>query len=183
MIVYQACVRITVMERIIDEYDTKLVEAGCAPGSARYGALLSFNRDISEVMPYLNAVMDNPRYDHDNRILIVREDEQAYAIRPHEINIARANNWQEAQQLASGIVEKINGIWQEREGITPRLSERKIPAVINIYKLLPGTNCKECGYPTCLAFANDLGQGKVFPENCPPLSGQGKDKILTLFAD
>ncbi len=40
------------MDRIIDEYETKLVEAGCAPGSARYGALLSFDRDISAVMPY-----------------------------------------------------------------------------------------------------------------------------------
>ncbi len=183
MIAFKTCDRIQVMDRIIDEYDIKLVETGCAPGSARYGALLSFDRDISAVMPYLNAVMDNPRYDHDNRILILREDEQAYAIRPREINIARANNWHEAQQLAAEVVEKINGIWQEREGITPRLAERKIPAVIDIFKLLPGTNCKECGYPTCLAFANDLGQGKVFPENSPPLSAQGKEKILTLFAD
>ncbi|MFC1991235.1 (Fe-S)-binding protein [Chloroflexota bacterium] len=171
------------MDKIIDEYEIKLIEAGCAPGSARYGALLKFDRDISAVMPYLNAKMDNPRYDHDNRILILRESDQAYAIRPKEINIARANNWQQAQELATGIVDKINTIWQERDSITPRLSERKIPAVIDIFKLLPKTNCKDCGYLTCLAFAADLAQGKVFLENCPPLSGEGREKILALFPD
>ncbi len=127
--------------------------------------------------------MDNPRYDHDNRILILRESAQVYAIRPKEINIARANDWEQAQELASGIVDKINTIWQERESITPRLSERKMPAVIDIFKLLPKTNCKECGYATCLAFSADLCQGKVFLENCPPLSGESKEKILALFTD
>jgi len=171
------------MERIIDEYEVKLVEAGCAPGSARYGALLSLEGDISAVMPYLNALMDNPRYDHDNHILILRESDQAYAIRPREINIARADDWQQAQELATGIVDKINSTWQERNSITPRLSEKKIPAVINIFKLLPKTNCKECGYATCLAFAADLVQGMVFPENCPPLSEEGREEIQGLFED
>ena len=171
------------MDSIINEYEIKLVEAGCAPGSARYGAVLNLNQDISPVLPYLNAVMDNPRYDHDNQILILREAEQAYAIRPYEIRIARADNWSEAQEIAAETVEMINRVWQDRESITPRYSERKMPAVIDIFKLLPKTNCKDCSYPTCLAFAADLCQGKVFPENCPPLSGEGKEKILALFAD
>ncbi|MFC2014737.1 (Fe-S)-binding protein [Chloroflexota bacterium] len=177
------CGRIHLMDRIIDKYEITLVEAGCAPGSARYGALLSFDSDISAVMPYLNEVMDNPRYDHDNRILIVRESEQAYAIRPKEINIARANNLQQAQELATGIVDKINSTWQERDGITPRFSERKIPAVIDIFKLLPKNNCKECGCTTCLAFAAEVAQGKSFLENCPPLTTEGREKMLVLFAD
>jgi ArsR family metal-binding transcriptional regulator len=32
---------------------------------------------------------------------------------------------------------------------------------LQIYSLLPKTNCKKCGYPTCLAFAMALAQGKV----------------------
>jgi len=171
------------MDRIIDEYEVKLVEAGCAPGSARYGALLRLEKDISPVMPYLNAVLDESRYDHANHILILRESDQAYALRPDEIRIARANNWQEAQELALDIVNKINTTWQERESITPRITERKVPAVIEIFKLLPKTNCRECGYTTCLAFAADLVQGKVFPENCPPLPAEAKEEILALFND
>jgi acetyl-CoA decarbonylase/synthase complex subunit gamma len=40
---------------------------------------------------------------------------------------------------------------------------------LDIYKLLPKTNCKECGFPTCLAFAMKLAAGKVDVEKCPCL--------------
>jgi tetrahydromethanopterin S-methyltransferase subunit A len=36
-------------------------------------------------------------------------------------------------------------------------------------RLLPGTNCKKCGKPTCLAFAFDLAKKKVAVEDCPVL--------------
>jgi len=38
---------------------------------------------------------------------------------------------------------------------------------LQIFKLLPNTNCKECGYPTCLAFAMKLAAGKESLEKCP----------------
>ncbi|MHA1339428.1 MAG: (Fe-S)-binding protein [Promethearchaeota archaeon] len=40
---------------------------------------------------------------------------------------------------------------------------------MKIYKLLPRTNCKKCGKPTCMAFAADLAKGAVKLEDCPPL--------------
>jgi acetyl-CoA decarbonylase/synthase complex subunit gamma len=38
---------------------------------------------------------------------------------------------------------------------------------IQIYKLLPQTNCKECGFPTCLAFAMKLAAKQVELSACP----------------
>jgi CO dehydrogenase/acetyl-CoA synthase gamma subunit (corrinoid Fe-S protein) len=35
--------------------------------------------------------------------------------------------------------------------------------------LLPGTNCKKCGKPTCLAFAIDLAKKRMAVEGCPVL--------------
>jgi len=40
---------------------------------------------------------------------------------------------------------------------------------LDIFKLLPKTNCKRCGYPTCLAFAMKLAAGKAEVEACPDL--------------
>jgi len=40
---------------------------------------------------------------------------------------------------------------------------------LEIYKHLPKTNCKKCGYPTCLAFAMKLAIGKAEVEACPDL--------------
>lgn len=169
------------MERLINNYEIRLVEAGCAPGSGRYGVDVTPEEDISPVFPYLNEVMPNASYDHENQVLILRESDQAYACRPGEIRIARAENWQQAEELAAEIVSKLNDTWQQRESITPRFKERKVPAVIDIFKLLPRSNCHDCGYPTCLAFAADLRNGTVQLEQCPPLSKENRDKILELF--
>ncbi len=46
---------------------------------------------------------------------------------------------------------------------------------LDIYKLLPKKNCKECGEPTCLTFAMKLASGKVKPEECPYLDDKVKE--------
>jgi acetyl-CoA decarbonylase/synthase complex subunit gamma len=48
---------------------------------------------------------------------------------------------------------------------------------IEIFKLLPKTNCKECGEPTCLAFAMKLAAGKAELTACPYVSEEAKAKL------
>jgi acetyl-CoA decarbonylase/synthase complex subunit gamma len=48
---------------------------------------------------------------------------------------------------------------------------------IQIFKLLPKTNCGKCGYPTCLAFAMALAAGKVELEKCPTVSDEAKGQL------
>jgi acetyl-CoA decarbonylase/synthase complex subunit gamma len=48
---------------------------------------------------------------------------------------------------------------------------------IEIFKLLPKTNCKECGEPTCLAFAMKLAAGKADLSACPYVSEEAKAKL------
>lgn len=48
---------------------------------------------------------------------------------------------------------------------------------IEIYKKLPRTNCKECGFPTCLAFAMNVAAGKVGLEQCPYVSEEAKAEL------
>src|ERR1039458_301915 len=45
---------------------------------------------------------------------------------------------------------------------------------LQIFKLLPNTNCKRCGYPTCLTFAMKLAAGKEALEKCPDASPEAK---------
>ena len=45
---------------------------------------------------------------------------------------------------------------------------------IEIFKLLPKTNCGECGVPTCLAFAMSLAAGKAELSKCPYVSEETK---------
>lgn len=48
---------------------------------------------------------------------------------------------------------------------------------LDIYKLLPKTNCKECGFSTCLAFAMALAQKKVSLDKCPHVTAQAKQAL------
>lgn len=48
---------------------------------------------------------------------------------------------------------------------------------IEIYKFLPKTNCKKCGFPTCLAFAMKLAQGQAELSKCPDVSEEAKQKL------
>jgi acetyl-CoA decarbonylase/synthase complex subunit gamma len=48
---------------------------------------------------------------------------------------------------------------------------------IQIFKLLPKTNCGECGSPTCLAFAMALAAGKAELAQCPTISDEAKEQL------
>ncbi len=48
---------------------------------------------------------------------------------------------------------------------------------LDIFKLLPKTNCKDCGFPTCLAFAMQLAAGKVELDKCPHVSEEAKQAL------
>jgi len=45
---------------------------------------------------------------------------------------------------------------------------------LDIFKLSPKTNCKECGSPTCMAFCMKVAQGAVSIEKCPHMSDEAK---------
>jgi acetyl-CoA decarbonylase/synthase complex subunit gamma len=49
---------------------------------------------------------------------------------------------------------------------------------LQIYNHLPKTNCRKCGFPTCLAFAMAIAQRRVSPDKCTDISAEGK-KLLS----
>ncbi|HLB74376.1 MAG TPA: acetyl-CoA decarbonylase/synthase complex subunit gamma, partial [Sedimentisphaerales bacterium] len=53
---------------------------------------------------------------------------------------------------------------------------------LDIFKLLPKTNCKKCGMPTCLAFAMALAQKRAKLDDCPDVSEEAKGKLAAAAA-
>lgn len=53
---------------------------------------------------------------------------------------------------------------------------------IQIFKMLPKTNCGECGVPTCLAFAMNLASGKAELDSCPYVSDEAKETLAEASA-
>ncbi|MEM3546378.1 MAG: acetyl-CoA decarbonylase/synthase complex subunit gamma [Candidatus Bathyarchaeia archaeon] len=61
------------------------------------------------------------------------------------------------------------------------MSEKKL-SPMDIYRLLPKTNCGKCGSPTCMAFAFKLAQGAVTVDKCPFLTDEAKRALMGLTA-
>ena len=173
-------------DKLITEYRFELIEDHHSPGSGRYGVRVILSADISISFPYLNVVLNDTLYDHENSILIGASNRRRYAFRPHEIQAGMAEDPSEAPKIADEVIDLVNQVWDGHEHITPSLRERELPTIYEIYKLLPGTNCKECGYPTCLACAADIRNGVIPLDGCPLLSkpeyNQNREQIHSLFS-
>ncbi len=171
---------------LITNYRFELVEDYHHPGSGHYGARVILLADISPSFPYLNTVLDDTLYDHENNILIGAKDRRRYAFRPHEILVGAVADSAETSSVASEVVDLVNKVWRGHEQITPSFKERKLPAVYDIYQLLPRTNCRECGYSTCLACAVDIRNGVITLERCPLLAkseyAKNRERIRKLFS-
>ncbi|WP_088187120.1 (Fe-S)-binding protein [Desulfosporosinus sp. FKA] len=145
---------------LIQEYEMKLSPPGCHPGANWYRVFIAMVNDISEVFPYLNADLKGlVDYDHQSKILLwspggKEKIEKIYAFRAHEIGITPISDRDEAKEFTGKIIDIVNDVWNRRGEIQPKFEgNRPLPSALDIYKLLPRTNCKECGFLTCMAFA------------------------------
>jgi len=158
---------------LIRSYSLRLMTPPCFPGAAWYQAYADLQDDITEALPYLNSELEGCSYDHSANILLWTGNDRSYAFRSCEIAIAPVEDREEAQEIASNIISMVNNVWNRRHEIEPSTKgKRPLPNFLDIYKLLPGTNCKECGYLTCMAFAVDLRVAKAELSQCPLLSQQ-----------
>ncbi len=125
--------------------------------------------DITEVLPYLNAEMEDADYDHGAGILIWKDQGHSFAFRSREIKAAPARDSEEARILIDRAVALANKAWSEREAIEPCYKKLTLPNLMQIYRLLPRTNCGKCGFATCMAFAAKLREGDTGLSCCPVL--------------
>jgi ArsR family metal-binding transcriptional regulator len=133
-------------------------------------AIATFDAALSPVFPYLNTELGGWDYDGDNHVLMLKLSAgKGFTLQRHEIAIKGARDMEEAQALLEWIKGQINEVYERREEITPRYTGQAGLKVMNILKLLPMTNCKLCGYTTCMAYAAALREGEISLHECPPL--------------
>lgn len=158
-------------EQLIKNFTVKLTTPDCFPGAEWYRAGIDLSDDITEVLPYLNAEFDGSDYNHSAKILLWKKEDKKYAFRPHEIVIAPIENREEAQGLVNTIIHRVNTVWLQRDKIEPKFEGKKpLPNILDICKLLPRTNCQECGFVSCMAFAAALRSDSTQLSLCPYIS-------------
>ena len=128
-----------------------------------------FQEDINQVLPYLNATQPQALYHRAANILRFRFEGHQVTFQPHEMALSGFEDGDQAVQSLFRLQRLINETWERRNEITPSTVERKRLQPLAVYKLLPGTNCRDCGEPSCFVFANKLAAGQVTITSCKPL--------------
>jgi ArsR family metal-binding transcriptional regulator len=155
---------------LIEKYDLEVFTPPCEPGAERYAARARLTVDISEVLPYLNATLRGAVYLPEAKALTWKKGGHNIAFHAYEVAISNAEDREGAEKELRGLIDLVNRTWERRVEITPDATTRQRPAPMAIYKLLPNTNCKQCGEPTCYSFALKLAVSQKKLADCPPLS-------------
>jgi len=133
-------------------------------------AIATFQADISPSFPYVNAELGGWDYDQANQVLLLKlSDGKWITLHPQKIAIRGARDMEECHALLEWIKGQINDIYRRREHITPRYVSQAGLKIMEIFKLLPRTNCKMCSYRTCMAYAAALREGEISLQDCPAL--------------
>jgi len=127
------------------------------------------------------------QYIDKSKILTVKRGGQSITFRPREIAITKLEDEKEArhvmEELKHIINETIKNVTQSSP-ITPMPKELKSS---DILKLLPETNCKECGERTCFAFSFKLIRHEsLLSQKCTSLflkEYEEKRKVLLKLLD
>jgi ArsR family metal-binding transcriptional regulator len=154
---------------LLRKYDLKIVLSDCNPSSPKVNAIADLSENISEVLPYLNTVLKALQYHHEDKFLTVKRKGRVITFWPRQIAVTKLEDEKEAREVIEELKEIVNETYANKDRIKPTYTSRPIPRPLDIFKLLPGKNCKECGEPTCMAFAVKLVGREIAIGKCVPL--------------
>ncbi len=154
---------------LIKEYQLRIILADCNPSSLKVNALVDLSEDISGILPYLNTVFKGIQYNDAEKTLVIKKGGRLITFRPRQITLTKLEDENEARAVMEELKQIVNETCERRDQIKPTYTSRSIPRPLDVFKLLPGKNCKECGEPTCMAFALKLINDEVHWKECPLL--------------
>jgi ArsR family metal-binding transcriptional regulator len=166
---------------LIENYDLEVFTPPCDPGTERYAARARLMVDISGVLPYLNATLRGALYYPIANALTWKKGGHNIAFNAYEIATSDIEDREGAEQELKRLVDMVNRTWQRRAEITPNTQTSQRPTPMAIFKLLPQTNCKQCGEPTCYTFALKMTASQKKLADCPLLfESQCGEKLAAL---
>lgn len=163
---------------LIDSFEVEVFTPPCEPGAERLAARAHLVADISEVLPLLNATLKGAIYHPQANALTWKKAGHNVAFHAFEIATSNAEDREAAEKELASLILLVNKTWDRRAEIEPDFRARKRPAAMVLFRLLPQTNCRRCGQPTCFTFALRLAASQVNLESCPPIFEEGLEASL-----
>jgi len=142
------------------------------PGGGKRASVMAvfyFDQDTAHLFPYINAVAPWAElYDSPPLVRFVFNEVHC-VLYPRRCIATPFPGRQEAAGFRDEFMGFLNDVAGRTHEIRPKHRVFKKVPVTRILKILPGTNCGECGFTSCVAFAAMLSCQKVPPSRCPHL--------------
>jgi ArsR family metal-binding transcriptional regulator len=162
---------------LLKNYTLEIFNSKCQPGAMGVHCFAHFEQDVSAAIPYLNAVLGGFEYLNDPPTLTLRSQGKLITVHGGKAAINALKDEPEARKIVEWLKNEINEAWENRAGIIPCYTGRTKPKLMEILRLLPKTNCRKCGQPTCMVFATQLMDGGRSVAHCPEVEETQRDKL------
>jgi DNA-binding CsgD family transcriptional regulator/ArsR family metal-binding transcriptional regulator len=149
---------------------------GAGMGDGACAARFELEDDLSPLFPYLNAVADQARYYEKPVYIKFQLADRLCAFYPRQGAFAPVRGLADAMAFLSQLLDYIMGVSRRSPGIVPSHKRYRPGSALDIYRLLPGSNCRICGYATCMAFAAALSRQYTSLVKCPHLARPLEEK-------
>lgn len=167
---------------LLKGYRKEIFRPECNPQFQSLHCIAHLDEDITEVLPYLNTVLGGHQYFREPPALTFKHHGKLITLHPREIAVNALRDEEEADRILEWLTGEINETWEKLSDIQPSFDTPAKPKILEILKLLPKTNCRECGQPTCTVFAAQVAEGGRGPEDCPPLTEAAREKLKDYLA-
>ncbi len=127
------------------------------------------SRPLGDVLPYLATLPGVIAFNPDQCTLTFRRQPGFISLQGHEVCITQVRDLDEGLGLLAALTDSINAVWERRGQLVAVKTSKHSPRPLDIWRLLPQTNCRECGEQTCMAFAAGLLRQKRSLTECPIL--------------
>jgi DNA-binding CsgD family transcriptional regulator/ArsR family metal-binding transcriptional regulator len=136
-------------------------------GSIHCLATFRLHEDVSQLFPYINAVAEDAVYYEDPPFIKFSLDLIQCALHPDSGAASAFEKEGEAHVFMDRLIAFLNDLHARRDSIEPSYRMYRQVSVLDVFRLLPRTNCRECGFPTCMAFAAAVSKQETVPARCP----------------
>jgi len=162
---------------LLEGYKKEMFLPKCNPSFQSVHCVARLDQDISEVLPYLSTELGGGDYVKSPSSLTLHVHGKLITLHAREIYVNALNDEEEAEKILGWLKKEINDAWEKRAEIEPTYEAPPVPKMMEILKLLPKTNCRKCGEPTCTVFALRAVEGAKGPEDCPDLGQENRTKL------
>jgi len=162
---------------LLEGYREEIFLPECNNSFQSIHCIAHLDQDISEVIPYLNAVLGGDSYIKDPPSVTFNSQGKLITVHGKKIAVNALRDEAEARHIIEWLKKEINSAWENRAAITPKYDGKAKPHLLEIYKLLPKTNCRKCGQITCMMFASLATEGVKAYGDCPDLGKENREKL------